>query len=91
MNGYFGEKVGKLQRIEKCYYTITKSEDWLVDWTDEHQNVLIVSPCSGHGFKFSPIIGQIVADLLDKNQSIPLFEQYRNLMQLSFHKDTNME
>jgi glycine/D-amino acid oxidase-like deaminating enzyme len=73
MKGYFGEKAGKLQRFEKCYYTTTKSEDWLIDWTNEHQNVLIVSPCSGNGFKFSPIIGQIVANLLDKNQSIPLF------------------
>jgi glycine/D-amino acid oxidase-like deaminating enzyme len=53
--------------------------------------VLIVSPCSGHGFKFSPILGQIVADLLDKDQSIPLFEQYRYLMRLFFHKGINLE
>jgi sarcosine oxidase len=26
--------------------------------------VLVVSPCSGHGFKFAPVIGEIVADLL---------------------------
>jgi sarcosine oxidase len=25
--------------------------------------VVIASPCSGHGFKFSPVIGEIIADL----------------------------
>jgi hypothetical protein len=34
MKGYFGDKINKLLRIEKCYYTVTKSEDWIIDWTD---------------------------------------------------------
>jgi sarcosine oxidase len=29
--------------------------------------VLIASPCSGHGFKFAPVIGEILADLLTKS------------------------
>ena len=57
-------------KIEKCYFTFTKSEDFIIDWTDENENILAISPCSGHGFKFSPVIGKIIADLLDKNQSI---------------------
>ncbi|PYQ42041.1 MAG: N-methyl-L-tryptophan oxidase, partial [Acidobacteria bacterium] len=35
----------------------------------EHEQVLIVSPCSGHGFKFSPVIGEIVADLVTRGAS----------------------
>jgi len=26
--------------------------------------VIVASPCSGHGFKFAPVIGEIVADLV---------------------------
>ncbi|PYL00237.1 MAG: N-methyl-L-tryptophan oxidase, partial [Verrucomicrobia bacterium] len=29
-----------------------------------HPQVLIASPCSGHGFKFSSVIGEVLADLL---------------------------
>jgi sarcosine oxidase len=27
-------------------------------------HVVIASPCCGHGFKFSPVVGEIVADLI---------------------------
>jgi sarcosine oxidase len=26
--------------------------------------VLVASPCSGHGFKFAPVIGEVLADLV---------------------------
>jgi sarcosine oxidase len=26
-------------------------------------NIIVASPCSGHGFKFAPVIGEILADL----------------------------
>ena len=57
MNTHYPKKYLKLKKIENCYYTYTKSEDFLIDWTDEHENVLVVSACSGHGFKFSPVLG----------------------------------
>lgn len=63
-DSYFKGKFSKLAKVEKCYYTVTKSEDFLIDWSDEHENVLVVSPCSGHGFKFGPVIGKVVSDIL---------------------------
>ena len=77
--------------FEKCYYTTTRTTDFLIDWTDQHENVLIVSPCSGHGFKFSPIIGKIVADLLEKDRSLDFFERGRHQMRLFYHKGVNLE
>jgi sarcosine oxidase len=26
-------------------------------------NVIVASPCSGHGFKFAPVVGEILAEL----------------------------
>jgi sarcosine oxidase len=43
-----------------CLYTNTPNEDFLLDRIGD---VVIVSPCSGHGFKFAPEIGRLAADL----------------------------
>jgi sarcosine oxidase len=29
----------------------------------DNDRVIVASPCSGHGFKFAPVIGEIIADL----------------------------
>lgn len=63
----------------------------MIDWSDEHENVLIVSPCSGHGFKFGPVIGKVVADLLNKDESIKVFEQGRYLCRLFYHLGVHLK
>ena len=46
-----------------CMYTNTPDFDFILDRHPADQRVVIASPCSGHGFKFSSIIGRIVAEL----------------------------
>ena len=43
-----------------CLYTRTASEDFVLD---RFGPVVLASPCSGHGAKFTPLIGALVADL----------------------------
>jgi sarcosine oxidase len=52
-----------------CLYTNTPDHDFVIDRHPGHEQVFIVSPCSGHGFKFSPVIGEIVADLVTTGTS----------------------
>lgn len=47
-----------------CLFTNTPDHDFVIDWHPRHRNVLVSSPCSGHGFKFASAIGEIQADLL---------------------------
>jgi sarcosine oxidase len=47
-----------------CLYTNMPDEHFLIDRHPEQPQVVVVSPCSGHGFKFAPVIGEIVADLV---------------------------
>lgn len=47
-----------------CMYTNTPDGHFLIDRHPEHPQVLLVSPCSGHGFKFSAAVGEAVADLV---------------------------
>lgn len=42
-----------------CLFTSTPTDDFVVDGAD---GVTVASPCSGHGAKFAPLLGAIVAD-----------------------------
>ena len=48
-------------RTLSCLYTCTRGSRFVIDRHPVHESVLIVSPCSGHGFKHSPAIGEAVA------------------------------
>lgn len=48
-------------RAEICMYTNTPDLHFIFDAHPRHDNVLVVSACSGHGFKFSSAIGEAAA------------------------------
>jgi sarcosine oxidase len=52
-------------RSAVCCYTNTPDGHFLIDRHPDHPAVVLVSPCSGHGFKFAPVVGLIAADLAD--------------------------
>ena len=52
-----------------CLFTNTPDHDFIIDFHPSCPQVLISSPCSGHGFKFASAIGEIQADLLTKGRS----------------------
>jgi sarcosine oxidase len=47
-----------------CLYTTTADGDFVIDWHPDSRDVLIVSPCSGHGFKHSAAVGEAAAELV---------------------------
>jgi sarcosine oxidase len=51
-------------RSAVCVYTNTTNGNFIVDRHPEHSAVLLASPCSGIGFKFAPVIGEMLADLV---------------------------
>ena len=54
---------GPLAAAKTCLYTMTPDHDFLIDRLPGAPNIIVASPCSGHGFKFAPVIGEILADL----------------------------
>ncbi len=52
-----------------CMYTMTPDEHFLIDRHPDYENIFVASPCSGHGFKFSPVIGEVLADLVFDGQT----------------------
>lgn len=46
-----------------CLYTNTPDNHFVIDRHPSHENVLLVSACSGHGFKFATALAEVTADL----------------------------
>lgn len=46
-----------------CMYTMSQDGHFVIDLHPEHKNVAFAAGFSGHGFKFAPVIGSILADL----------------------------
>lgn len=53
---------GRLLDARVCLYTNTPDRHFIIDWL-EGGRVLLLSACSGHGFKFASAVGEIAAQL----------------------------
>jgi sarcosine oxidase len=54
---------GEIIEAVSCRYTMTPDEHFIIDRHPAHPQIVIASPCSGHGFKFGAVLGRVLADL----------------------------
>ena len=74
----FTAPVLEMAGAENCLYTCTPTEDFIIDRHPEDSRLAFASACSGHGFKFGPLTGRILAELvLLGKSSVPEFEAHR--------------
>lgn len=67
-------------RSQVCMYTTTPDEHFVIGTHPEHANVTVACGFSGHGFKFVPVVGEILADLATDGRTehpLGLFEPGR--------------
>jgi monomeric sarcosine oxidase len=63
----------RVVRATTCLYTMTPDDDFIVDRHPGFNNVVFAAGFSGHGFKFAPVIGTALADLvLDRATELPV-------------------
>jgi sarcosine oxidase len=63
------------QRLDAitCRYTMLPGEDFLLDLLPGDSRIVVASPCSGHGYKFASVVGEILADLAaDGGTALPI-------------------
>lgn len=60
-----------------CLYTMTPDEHFIIDLHPENQNIAIAAGFSGHGFKFAPVVGEILRDLILENRTTYPIEKFR--------------
>lgn len=67
LDGFISKRLpaaaGLRVKATTCRYTMLPSEDFLIDLMPGERRVVVASPCSGHGFKFTSVVGEILADL----------------------------
>jgi sarcosine oxidase len=59
-----------IDRTETCLYTMADKEEFRIGRLPMRREVIVASTCSGHGFKFSTLIGRILADLCQSDPEL---------------------
>jgi sarcosine oxidase len=66
---YLPDANGPAVALSTCLYTNTPDERFIIDTLPGNPDVIVASPCSGHGYKFASVIGEILADLAISGQT----------------------
>jgi len=61
---YFPDADGPALDMKACLFTNSPDEHFILDLHPEYPQVAMASACSGHGFKFCGVVGEIMADLV---------------------------
>ena len=61
---YFPDADGPTIAMKSCLFTNSPDEHFILDFHPEYPQVAVASACSGHGFKFCSVVGEIMADLV---------------------------
>jgi len=65
---YMPDGNGPLVKMQTCMYTNTPDGHFLIDRAEHDSRIVIASACSGHGFKFAPVLGEILADMAEQKR-----------------------
>ena len=73
LHRYVPAAAGRLVNSSVCIYTRSPDGHFLVGLHPKAPQLVIASPCSGHGFKFASVMGEILADLaIDRRTDRPI-------------------
>ncbi|MBU88672.1 MAG: N-methyl-L-tryptophan oxidase [SAR202 cluster bacterium] len=64
VSNYFPKANGDVISLKSCMFTNTSDEHFILDRVPGYGNVFLAAGFSGHGFKFSSVVGEIMADLV---------------------------
>jgi sarcosine oxidase len=67
----------RVLRSATCLYTVTPNFDFIIDVLPDQPQVMVVSPCSGHGFKHSAAIGESVASIIRDEVPVVSLDAFR--------------
>ena len=66
---YLPNANGDLIETRRCLYTMTPDKHFIIDKHPEYSNIFIAAGFSGHGFKFTTLVGKILTDLVTKKET----------------------
>ncbi|HEY0739818.1 MAG TPA: N-methyl-L-tryptophan oxidase [Chryseosolibacter sp.] len=82
LSKYFHGAGDEIISLKTCLYTYSPDENFIIDiLPDTHNRVVVAAGFSGHGFKFVPVVGEVLAELAEREStSLPInFLKYSRL------------
>ena len=67
----------KLARVDSCMYDVSPDENFIVDYHPEDPRIVLATGLTGHGFKFAPLLGEVLSDLVRSTPPIISMERFR--------------
>jgi sarcosine oxidase len=56
-------EAGEVSRAAVAFYSNSDDSHFVIDRLPGHPNIVLAAGFSGHGFKFAPVVGEVLADL----------------------------
>lgn len=73
LNDFIPGAAGTFLSGKACMYSMTSDEHFVIDRHPEDERIVIAGGFSGHGFKFEPVVGELIAQLaLDGGTQLPI-------------------
>lgn len=66
---YFPSGAGPTMTLKACLFTNTPDKHFIIDLHPEYPQVSYAAGFSGHGYKFASVIGEIMADLAERQET----------------------
>ncbi|EZH66663.1 methyltryptophan oxidase [Bacillaceae bacterium JMAK1] len=63
LDRFLPKAAGQCNDGRACMYTRTPDHDFIIDHHPVHNSIVLAGGFSGHGFKYAPVIGEILAEL----------------------------
>lgn len=77
VNEHFPTGAGPTMQLTTCMYTNSPDEQFIIDTHPEFPEVVIAAGFSGHGYKFCSVVGEILADLASKGETLHPIDMFR--------------
>jgi monomeric sarcosine oxidase len=67
----------RLAHVDACVYDVTPDEDFIIDSLPHDPRIAFATGLSGHGFKFGPLIGELLSSMICQSPPPVALERFR--------------
>jgi monomeric sarcosine oxidase len=67
----------KLARVDSCMYDVSPDENFILDYHPNDPRIVFATGLTGHGFKFGPLLGEMLSGLICDTPSVVPMEHFR--------------
>ncbi len=67
----------ELEHVDACMYDVSSDEDFILDYLPDDPRIVFATGLSGHGFKFGPVLGELLCSMVCGTEPVASLERFR--------------